>query len=307
MNIGVRRSAFVASAMVMAGLIAGVGRAEAGFLYATDGQNGNPATNLYVIDTATLARVTVGRIGFAVTGLALNPFTGVLYGDTAPRGSNTRQLITINTITGAGTLIGALGVGLDNIAFDRDGTLYGWSGRTSGSSLYRVNPTTGAATRVGVSGITDAGAALAINGSGTMYLAAAGASGALRTVDKTTGAVTTVATLSGAPFGSGSIKSLAFDSSGTLFGINLNEGGPGNPGAPGATAIVTINPTTGVVTSLGAGPPGLTALAFTPSVVPEPSSLTLVAIGGALALACRRLHRGRRCGWVETRCLTQAG
>jgi hypothetical protein len=36
-----------------------------------------------------------------VTGLALNPFTGVLYGDTAPRGTNTRQLILGNGCRGA--------------------------------------------------------------------------------------------------------------------------------------------------------------------------------------------------------------
>jgi hypothetical protein len=279
----------------MAGLGAGAGRAEAGFLYAVDGQNGNPATNLYTIDPTTLSTVTVGPVNFAVTGLALNPFTGVLYGDTAPRGTNTRQLITINTSTGGGTLIGPLGVTVDNIAFDVDGTLYGWSGRVSGSSLYQINPLTGAATKVGQSGITDTGGSLAVNGAGMMYLAVGGASGPLRIVNKTTGAVTTVATLSGAPFGSGAIKALTFDPPGTLFGINLNDGGPGHPGAPSATAIVTINPTTGAVTGLGAGLPGLTALAFSPSavVVPEPSGLVL----GCLALVmlglfgCARLRR----------------
>src|SRR5262245_10893442 len=132
MGNSVRRFVPVALAGALAVIVTGAGRAEADLIYATDGQNGNLG-NLYTIDPTTLALATVGPIGFAVTGLALNPITGVLYGDTAPRGTNTRQLITVNTATGAGTLIGPLGVGLDGIAFDADGTLYGWSGRTSGS------------------------------------------------------------------------------------------------------------------------------------------------------------------------------
>src|SRR5579885_3417804 len=175
----------VAWAVLTAGLLAGAaGRADADFLYGADGQHGNPATNLYVLDPATGAVVrTVGPIGFAVTGMAFDPLTGVLYGVSAPRGTNTRQLITINPATGAGTLIGPLGVVMDDIAFEGDGTLFGWSGRISGSDLYRINLTTGAATKVGEAGITDVGVGFTINPSGTPYLAAAGASGALDTVN----------------------------------------------------------------------------------------------------------------------------
>src|SRR5262245_30301417 len=211
----------------------------AGILYGADGQRGTApsgVTNLFVLDQATGAVLsTVGPIGFAPTGLSFNPFNGVLYGVTAPQGPNPRrQLITINTSTGAGTLIGPLGVTMDDIAFDRDGTLYGWSGRASGSDLYRINLVSGAATRVGEAGITDTGVRFAIDASGTPYLAADGATGVLRTVNKATGAVTTVATLTGAPFSDAdSIAAFAFDEAGTLFGVNLQEGGPGNPGFPG--------------------------------------------------------------------------
>jgi hypothetical protein len=270
----------VAWSVLSLGLLAGAAaRVEAGTLYGADGENGNPATNLYILDPATGAKIaTVGPIGFAVTGLAFDPFTGVLYGDTAPRGTSTRELITINPATGAGSLVGPMGVGLDDIAFDRNGVLYGWSGRTSGSDLYTVNLTTGAATKVGEAGITDNGVGFAIGPSGTPYLAADGASGALRTVNLTTGAVTTVATLSGAPIGTAAIVALAFDESGTLFGINLNEGGPGNPGAPGNTFLITVDPNTGAITSRGPSIPGLEALAFQPTV-PEPSSLVLMTLG----------------------------
>jgi hypothetical protein len=271
------------------------GRARADVLFAADGEHGNAATDLYTLDPATGAKVaTIGPIGFAVSSLSVNPITGVLYGDSAPRSNSPRQLITINPFTGAGTLVGPLGVTVDSIAFDHDGTLYGWSGRISGSSLYTINTATGAATKVGTSGITDTGAGMAIDPSGRLFLTSGGASGPLRTVDKSTGAVTTVATLSGAPIGTGAMKSLSFDRSGTLFGVNLAEGGPGNPGAPGASFLVTINTTTGAVTSLGASIPGLDAIAFQ-LTVPEPSPLALVVSGGTIGLAAWCLLR-RDCG-----------
>jgi hypothetical protein len=268
------------SVLVLALLTGAAGRGEAGTLYGADGQHGNPATNLYILDPATGAKLsTVGAIGFAVAGMSFDPLNGVLYGVTAPRGTSTRQLITINPSTGAGTLVGALGVAMDELAFAQNGTLYGWSGRVSGSSLYTINLATGAATKVGTSGISNSGAGLAINTSGTAYLAAAGASGVLRTVDLTTGAVTTAATLAGAPIPTGSIDAMAFNQDGTLLGLNLAEGGPGNPGFPGNTFLVTINPTTGAVASLGASIPGLDALAILPSAVPEPATLIPTVLG----------------------------
>jgi hypothetical protein len=282
----------VTTCALLLGLLASApGRAEAGTVYGADGQNGNPATKLYILDPATGAPLsTVGPIGFAVSGMSFDPLNGVLYGATAPRGTSTRQLITINTNTGVGTLIGALGVTIDELAFAANGTLYGWSGRTAGSSLYTINLATGAATKVGTSGLTDSGVGFAIDASGTAYLAAAGASGALRTVNLATGAVTTVATLSGAPIPTASIDAMGFNQDGSLLGINLAEGGPGSPGAPGNTFLVTINPTTGTVTSRGASVPGLDALAIQPSAVPEPPTLILMPLGflGALGLGWKR-------------------
>jgi DNA-binding beta-propeller fold protein YncE len=279
------------------GLLAGLaGRAGAEILYGADGQNGNPATNLYVLDPGTGGVIrTVGPIGFAVTGMSFSPATGVLYGVTAPKGNGRRELITINPNTGAGTLVGPLGVSMDDVAFARDGTLYGWSGRISGSSLYRIDLATGAATKVGNSGITDVGVGFSISPSGTPFLAAAGASGVLRTVDLMTGAVTPVATLSGAPFPTGSIDAFAFDAAGTLLGVNLSEGGPGHPGAPGNAFLISVDPTTGVITPLGPTVPGLDALAVGPSIfVPEPSTLALLALGCGGLAAWRRWKKWAR-------------
>ena len=57
--------------------------AHAAVLYGANGAQGNPAS-LYILNPATGGIVsTVGAIGFAVTGLAVHPTTGVLYGSTA--------------------------------------------------------------------------------------------------------------------------------------------------------------------------------------------------------------------------------
>ena len=49
-------------------------------LYGADGAQGNPS-NLYLLDPASGAVAqTLGPIGFAVTGLAVDPSPGTLYG-----------------------------------------------------------------------------------------------------------------------------------------------------------------------------------------------------------------------------------
>jgi hypothetical protein len=279
-------SGWVARLVLSLGLLpAAAGRGEADFLYAADGQAGNPTTNLYVINPLNGSVVTtVGPIGFAVTGMAFDPATGVLYGATAPRGTGARELITINSATGAGTVVGALGVTIDEISFASDGTLFGWSGRTSGSSLYRIDLNTGAATKVGNSGVTDFGVGFAIDpATGQAFLANAGASGVLRTVNLATGAVTPGPTLTGAPFPNGSIDAFAFDR-GTLLALNLDESRPGGVGnAPSATFLVSIDPTTGKVTTLGPSVPGLDTLAFQAAAVPEPATL-LLCVAGTIGL-----------------------
>lgn len=83
--------------------------ATADVLYGADGAAGNPS-NLYILDPATGAITsTVGPIGFAVTGLAIDPLTGILYGSTGQASPTSPGfLITINTTTGAGTIVGDL-------------------------------------------------------------------------------------------------------------------------------------------------------------------------------------------------------
>ena len=65
-----------------------------------------------------------------------------------------------------------------------------------------------------------------------------------------------MAALSGAPFPSGNINALAFDSGGRLFGINNNEDDPP------LAHLVTINAATGVITDVGASVDDLDAITF---------------------------------------------
>lgn len=197
---------------------------------------------------------TIGAIGFSVTGLAVQPGTGVLYGVTATGGPNPRSLITINKTTGVGTLVGALVVAspVADITFSGGGTLYGWSEDTD--DLVTINLTTGAATVVADSTVSTRGSGLAAGAGNVLYFAGEDANGALRTVTRSTGLTAVVATMSGAA--NERINAMAFNGA-TLYGSRTNTVYPFT-----ATTLVTINTTTGAITSLGASLATMDALVF---------------------------------------------
>lgn len=238
------------------------GNAAAQILYGANGAGGNPATVLVTINPATGVATTVGPIGFAVTGLAMHPTTGVLYGSTggnAPVSPN--SLIRINTTTGAGTLIGPTGLGgpVADIEFRANGTLFGWS--EGSDELVTLNLATGAGTVVGPNTLSTFGSGLAFVG-GTLYLADDGNDGVLHIINAATGAATNGPTLSGSPGAAGNPISALATRGGTLFGVDLL-----NSGARTAF-LVTINPTTGVITNIGPTIAALDAIAFGVAAAP---------------------------------------
>ena len=235
-------------------------RAAAEVLYGADGGGGNPDTNLYTLNPATGAVVsTIGRIGFAVTGFAFHPLTGVLYGTTGAMSPvSPNSLIRINTTTGAGTLVGPHGDGpVADIAFRADGTLFGWS--EGSDDLVTINTATGVLTIVADSGLGTFGDGMSFSRAGILFYCGEGNDGKLRTVNTATGLTTDVATLSGSPGEAGdAISAAAFNSAGTFFAVDLKS----TRGGSGAAFLVTIDTTTGAITNVGATVNGLDAIAF---------------------------------------------
>jgi hypothetical protein len=247
------------------GLLACAGSASADLLYGANGAGNRPA-DLLVLDPSTGAVIrTVGPIGFGVTGLAIDPTTGTLYGvtgrsndpGTAP---SPHSLITINRTTGAGTLIGddeGIGDVVADITFTPDGTLFGWL--EGEDSLATLNKATGESTVVGESGLDTYGSGIASNSSGVLYYAGEGTQGPLRTVDRSTGLTTIVGNLTGSAPEPG-VAALAFSGAGQLFGATT----PSNNSALGST-LITIDPATAAITASHPAIDRLDALVFVPS------------------------------------------
>ncbi len=276
--------------------------APAQVLYAAVGDDAG--NGLYTIDPLTSQPTLVGPIAIegsqvGVTGLAIHPQTHVMYGVTTDLESPP-ELITIDPTTGNATLIGGVSLfAVPDITFSADGTLYGWqkgaaeevvapaakaSGRRALANplggLVRINLTTGAATFVGTPvSMQQQGCGLT-SLLGVLYLSLQQASGPLLTVNPATGVTTVGPTMNGpgAP-----IAALASSPSGVLYGATNNG------------SLITINTSTGAVTTIGSNlPEGTDALVFTNSAlgggnallnVPALGHAGLLALGAALALA----------------------
>lgn len=271
------------------GMLTLVPRADAATLY---GSTAAGATGtLYILDPATGAVIqNVGALNdsiganYPITGLAFSPVTGQLYGSTGNSVAGTAaRLVAINPASGLVTVIGSFNAGpvntsgtpatMADIGFDAAGNLFG-IGSIGGPQLYSINLLTGQATVIGTTGLTStSGGSLAINSAGLFY--GTPTAGRFGTYNSTTGAYTDIANPA-KPAGGGAYGAFEFDENGILYGLNVG------PGSPPPTHLVTINPTTGAVTDLGASLASLDAIAFQP--VPEPGALTLLVGGIALGL-----------------------
>jgi len=252
-------------------------------LYATDGNAGN----LLKVNATNGAGTVIGSLGvLQVPALAVDPTTGTMYGG---HGAGTPTLYTVNRTTGAATLIGDSGLGfaaISALTFRSDGVLFAavniaGNGGTGADHLATINKTTGAATIIGPFGSctgivvpSSGGGSCTIEGiegiafapSGTLLgshsqRGIAGSPG-LYSINTTSGAATFLtAILDGASNpASGGIVSLAFSSNGTLYGGTARAIGAATDGG----YLVSINPGTGVFTSIGPATTGssLSGLVF---------------------------------------------
>jgi hypothetical protein len=252
-------------------LVAAAGSdARAQVLLGVDGGAGGQLSRLHKIDPATGNVVeTVGQVFFAITGMAVHPQTQVVYASTSnldPRFPG--FLIRIDLRTGRGIPIGpVLGTGeaAADLAFAADGTLYGWISQAKWS-LVTIDPTTGAGTLIGSAPLgRTKGNGLAMSAAGTLYLSGNGDDRELTVIDPNTGDGSSTISLTGGSGDSLPIGALAFDDSGTLFGLRKNMCAPCSQ-----SDLVTIDTATGAISVIRQNTPfALEALTFLPLVAVE--------------------------------------
>ncbi len=250
-------------------------------LYGIDGSDGNPdAPNLYIIDETTGSKLsTVGSVGFNVTGIAFHPGTNVLYGVTTygdVTGGYPNSLISIDTTTGAGTYLGTLEdslstvIGMDDITFRSDGTLYGWPNNDSNLyDLYTIDIDScdGAIcliTKVGDSSLNTYGNGLAFDSIDNLFFFG-DYDDSFFQIDPDTG-LSLSETFFSNPSGQGyNIGAAKFDSEDTLFAGRLDYDDP-------PSDLITVDTSTGTITSPGDNTDMLymEALAFKFEAISEP-------------------------------------
>lgn len=270
-------------------------------LYGAANSSSGETSFLYSINPTTAAPSLIGPIGFGqIGGIRFNA-GGTLFGTGQTQiGSGNVSLLTITPCTGLGTAVGT--TQLDDIDFwevadisfrNSDGTLFATMFADEGDNgLATFNTTTGVPTKVATFPSFAAGAGIAFSSTGTLFYAAGPS---LDTVSTTDGSLTTVASFTFPNFFEGSPSSLtAMDfqpGTGTLFGAaNTATAAPEEiaaahvpirseaPATLPANFLVTVNTTSGAVSSVGQTETGMNSIAFSPAVVLPPASIT--ATGG---------------------------
>jgi hypothetical protein len=214
-----------------------------------------PPSELWRVDPNTGAATAVGNTGFAITGLAQDPTTGILYGvsnNNSPLAP--RTLLAIDPATGAATQVGPLGDDrrIADISFNSNGELFGWWDEPE-DNLVRIDKATGAVTKVGDAEISTYGSGSAFDRNDTFWLFGDGegdptpppGSGEYWTIDTATGVPTSRGFLKPLTDNESSVGAAAFDCARTTVYAALN-----NYGEPPAN-LVTINTATGDLTNKG--------------------------------------------------------
>jgi DNA-binding beta-propeller fold protein YncE len=214
----------------------------------------------------------------APMGIAASPTTGELF--MVPTGF--AQLYKVNPATGASTAVGPLGTSFieGDIAFSPAGVLYACYG--GGNSLYSINTTTGAATSLGsIPGSDDVSALTWYNGQLLALDTHVNLDDIPRlyTLNPANGQVlSTVVTNIAFPTPNNPLAGMAVDPDTNTLYVAFN----------GPQSLYTLNPTTGVLTAVGAlGFPSVGGLTF---LVPEPTAAAAMAMLTAL-LGVRRRRR----------------
>jgi len=224
--------------------------AAEGVLYAVQG--GIAQSGLYTITLPSLQTTHLGDLGnWTIRTAVIHPSLHEIYAVGMWQGST--SLFRISADSGAAVRIRSIPISnVEGITFGRGDTLYGVA---SDGGLFRIDPGTGVVTTIGEKNGFAYSALAFSHTTGQLWAAAGHPKDSLYLLNPTTGTATRKAKL---PFDSPTL-SLAFDNSGTLYGL-LDNGS-------GENYLVTIDTSSGEASVVG-----------TSSIVP--GSMRAIAIYG---------------------------
>lgn len=215
-------------------------------LFAT---SGNPASNLYSIDTDSGRASIIGSLSIDISGLAYSALDGNLYGSSG----QTDSLYSIDLLTASTTLIGQLGIDIEQsglaFAAETDGL---YLSDPASDQLYLVSRSNGTATPIGPIGFPQTNGLTGINAEPRGLFGS----------DVTTDQLIALSTLDASAkpigeLGAQNVSGLAMDANtGFLYGIDLVT-----------DQLVRINPFDGYadpIGEIGLNFPSVAGLAFNP-------------------------------------------
>lgn len=212
-----------------------------------------PPSELWRVDPNSGQATSVGNTGFAITGMAQDPTTGILYAVSNNKSPIAkRTLLTINPANGVATQVGPLNTAAADISFNSNGELFGWWDEPE-DDLIRIDKATGAATKVSDSGLSTYGSGSAFDkddnfwlfGDGEGEITVPNNEGEYHTIDLATGKATSRGRLTPIDANESAISSAAYDCARTTLYATVN-----NYGQPPAN-LVTIDTATGTLTNKG--------------------------------------------------------